>query len=251
MDLQLKDKKVLVTGGSSGIGKSIAEEFLKEGAKVFIASKNKTEVDQAVLDLSKSGSVSGSTYDALNLGLIKSMVQNAVGFLGGLDILVNNAGVATQACIADMTEEVWDQTIDVNLKGYVFCSKEAVLMMKQNKTSGSIVNISSIAGAVGFAGSSAYCSSKHAIVGLTKTLALDLAGDGIRVNGIGPGVIETAMTKNFLTNEQWKQFFLNKIPLKRVGKPVEIAKMAVFLASDAASYMTGTTVFVDGGWLAG
>jgi NAD(P)-dependent dehydrogenase (short-subunit alcohol dehydrogenase family) len=150
-----------------------------------------------------------------------------------------------------MTEEVWNKTIDVNLKGYVFVSKEVVGFMKQNKIKGSVVNISSIAGAIGFAGLSAYCSSKHAIVGLTKTMALDLAADNIRVNGIGPGVIETAMTKSFLENEQWKQFFLMKIPLKRVGQPVEIAKMALFLASDAASYMTGTTVFIDGGWLTG
>lgn len=251
MDLQLKGKKVLVTGGSSGIGKSIAEEFLKEGSIVYIASKNQEEVEKCISDLVKNGSIYGSSFDTADLLQVKNLVQKAVTTLGGLDILVNNAGVATQSGILEMTEEVWDKTLDINLRGYVFVSKETALVMKQNKTKGAIVNISSIAGAVGFAGSAAYCSSKHAIIGLTKVMALDLAGEGIRVNAIGPGVIETPMTKDFLSNEQWKQFFMMKIPMKRVGQPSEIAKTAVFMASDTASYMTGATVFIDGGWLAG
>ncbi len=250
MDLHLKDKVVLVTGGSRGIGRATAEEFLKEGAKVFIAAHERAEVETALQEMGKRGSVSGSVTDVSDISQIKEMVQKAVADFGQVDILVNDAGIATQAGILELAEEAWDKTLAINLRGYAFCSQEVAKQMKEKKLSGAIVNIASIAGAIGFAGSSAYCASKHAIIGLTKTMALDLAPE-IRVNAIGPGIIATAMTKDFLVNKEWSQFFLQKTPLKRVGQPEEIAKVAVFLGSEAASFMTGTTVFVDGGWLAG
>lgn len=250
MDLHLKDKVVLVTGGSRGIGRAIASEFLAEGAKVFIAAHEQQEVETALQEMGKLGKVAGCVVDVSDISQIKEMMEKAVADFGQIDILINNAGIATQASILEVTPEVWDKTLAINLRGYVFCSQEVAKQMKTKNLNGAIVNIASIAGAIGFIGSSAYCAAKHAVIGLTKTMSLDLAPN-IRVNAIGPGIIETAMTKDILSNETQKQFFMNKAPLKRVGQPEEIAKVAVFLASDAASFMTGTTVFVDGGWLAG
>ncbi len=241
MDLHLKDKSVLVTGGSRGIGKAIAQEFLKEGARVFIAAHNQQEVEQAAQELS----VSGGVYDMADVSQIRSMFEK----VGDIDILINNAGIAPMTTTLEMTPEDWDKVLDINLRGYMFCSQEAAKKMKANK-SGVIVNISSIAGVIGFSTATAYCASKAGIISLTKSLALAFAPN-IRVNAIGPGVIETAMTKSMVDDDKMKQYFTSKIPLGRIGQPVEIAKVAVFLASDAASYMTGTTVFVDGGWLAG
>lgn len=249
MDLHLKDKVVLITGGSRGIGRAIAEEFLAEGAKVFIAAHEPQEVETALQELGKLGSVAGCVTDVSDISQIKEMVEKAMADFGKIDVLVNNAGILLMKNVLEMTPEEWDKIFSVNARGYMFCAQEVAKVMQQ-KGQGAIVNIASIAGMMGMATLEAYCATKAGIISLTKSLALSLAPN-IRVNAIGPGLIETAMTKDILANEQQKQYFLSKIPLKRAGQPVDIAKVAVFLASDAASFMTGTTVFVDGGWLAG
>ena len=248
MDLHLKDKVVLVTGGSRGIGRAIAEEFLAEGAKVFIAAHEQSEVETALQELGKLGNVAGCVTDVSDISQIKEMVEKARADFGKIDILVNNAGILLMKNNLEVTQEEWDKIFAVNVRGYMFCAQEVAKIMKEK--GGAIVNIASIAGMIGMATLEAYCATKAAIISLTKSLALSWAPN-IRVNAIGPGLIETAMTKDILANEQQKQYFLSKIPLKRAGQPADIAKMAVFLASDAASFMTGTTVFVDGGWLAG
>lgn len=250
MDLHLKDKVVLVTGGSRGIGRATAEEFLAEGARVFIAAHKQQEVETALQELGKLGSVSGSVTDVSDVSQIKEMVEKAVADFGQIDILINNAGIFPQKNLMEVTPEEWDECFAVNLKGYMFCSQEAAKVMAEKDVSGAMVNIASIAGVIGFPTAAAYCATKAGIISLTKSLALGLAPK-IRINAIGPGVIDTVMVKDLLANDQMAQYLMSKTPLKRVGKPEEIAKVAVFLASDAASFMTGTTVFVDGGWLTG
>ncbi len=248
MDLHLKDKVVLVTGGSRGIGLAIAEEFLNEGARVFISARNKEEVDAAVAELSGKGAISGCITDVSDVSQIKAMVSKCVTDFGGIDILVNNAGIFPQKNPLEVTSEEWDLVFDINMRGYMFVAQECAKIMA--KKGGSMVNITSIAGVIGFPTATSYCATKAGVISLTKSLAMALA-PGIRVNAIGPGVIDTAMVKDLLASEQMNQYLMSKTPLKRVGKPEEIAKVAVFVASDASSFMTGTTVFVDGGWLTG
>lgn len=247
MDLHLKDKVVLVTGGSRGIGLSIAEEFLNEGAKVFISSKTKEEVDTAVLGLKQKGVASGCVTDVTSVDQIKNMVEKCVSEFGKLDVLVNNAGVFMQKEFNKMTPEDWDLIFNVNMRGYAFVAQEAFKVMNE---SGSIINIASIAGFMGGSENAAYSASKAGVISLTKSLALAYAPK-IRVNAVAPGLIDTPMVSDIIKNEQMMQWIMSKIPLKRKGVPIDIAKTVVFTASSATGFMTGATIVVDGGWLAG
>lgn len=248
--MKLKNKVAVITGSAKGIGKAIAQEFAKEGARVVINSRHMDDIKKTVDEIKKAGGEAiGVEADVSKLSDVKKMLKKTVDSFGGIDILVNNAGVAHFDPLTEISEKEWDTTIDVNLKGCFMCSKEAVVEMLKTKTKGIIINLASIAGEVGFQNLAHYCASKGGIIEMTKEMALELAPKGIRVNAIGPGVIDTDMTKNLLKDPEAKKGLLSQIPLGRVGKPEEIAKVALFLASDDSSYMTGSTVFVDGGWL--
>ena len=179
------------------------------------------------------------------------MVEAAGERFGAVDILVNNAGVETLVPVLDLAESEWDRVIDTNLKGAFLCGQIAARAMVSAGTPGAIVNIASINAKIALAGQAHYTASKGGLVMLTKAMALDLAPHGIRVNAIGPGVIETRMTERSLSDPQRRAMLLSKVPLGRVGQPRDVAHAALFLASDEASYITGATLYVDGGWLAG
>jgi NAD(P)-dependent dehydrogenase (short-subunit alcohol dehydrogenase family) len=179
---------------------------------------------------------------------VDNLINQAIKNFKKLDILVNNAGIFIQEPSLECKEENWEKTIHVNLRGYFFCAQAALKHMKKGA---SIINISSVAGIVGYPMAAAYCASKGGVRLLTKSLAVEFGPKGIRVNSIHPGIIETAMTKDILENKTTKEGMITKIPLRRTGKPIDIAPAAVFLASDAASYITGEELVVDGGWIAG
>lgn len=250
---ELKNKKALVTGASRGIGKGIALSLASQGADVAVNyRKSKEEAEKAVLEVKKMGRNSFSIQaDVSSSQEVKEMFEKINSRWGRLDILVNNAGIVKFADFEEITEEDWDKILDVNLKGCFLCSKEAVRLMPQGSK---IINIASIASGgmgVGFRNIAHYTASKGGIVALTENMAIDLASKGINVNAIAPGIIETDMTKEMLTDEKTKAGLLARIPKGRVGKPRDIGAAAVFLASDEADYITGTVIYVDGGWLAG
>lgn len=247
--MDLKDKVAIVTGSRRGIGKAIVLALAKAGAHIVVSDINLDDCNKVVEEIKAIGKEGLAVKtDVSNNEDIKQMVESTIKRFGRVDILVNNAGIYMQKSLTDVTEQDFDRILAINLKGVFLCSKAVVPeMIKQGK--GKIINITSIAGQVGFANSSAYCASKGAIINITRELALELAQYKINVNAIGPGVIETAMTKDLLKDKAIKESILANIPLGRIGKPEDIANAALFLASDNSDYITGITLFVDGGWL--
>ena len=254
MDVQnqrdLKDKVVVVTGGAFGIGKETALAFAARGAKVVIADW--------VEDLSGVEKIKSMGTEAIfvrcdvsNINDVLNLFTQTIKAFGRLDYAVNNAGIEGQnAVIHDCSVENWDKTININLKGIWLCMKHEIPLMRIHGK-GCIVNVASIAGLVGFPGLPAYVASKHAVLGLTKTAALENAKDGIRVNAVCPGVIKTAMIdrvtgKDKVVEKQYEDME----PVGRMGQPEEVAEAILWLCSDASSFVTGHALAVDGGWMA-
>lgn len=249
----LKNKIALVTGAKQGMGKSHAIMLAKQGAKVVLTDTNQEEC-QVVADeiISNGGEAIAFKMDVLSLEEINTVFDKVIEKWGRIDILVNNAGIYKSKEALEITEEDWDQTIDINLKGQFFCAQRAAKEMKKTK-GGKIINIASIAsGQVGKGvyGGSHYTASKGGIIGMTETLAIEWAPLGININVIGPGAIDTPMVHSSQIPKEQLDGLLSQIPLKRMGNPEEVSAAVVFLASDEASYITGATFFVDGGWLA-
>lgn len=249
----------VITGSSKGIGKAIALEFASKGYNVVLNARDERELSEALNDIRKSleGNKERVTYlagDISQENVCTSLIDHTIKTFGRIDVLVNNAGIGgAQKQINELTTAEWDYVIDVNLKGAFLCTREALKRMtydsKTNSTrSGySIINISSVHESIPQPQSAPYSASKGGMEMLTKTVALEVADKGIRVNGIAPGAIATDMNRDILEDEQKKKAEEMRIPMHRIGGPEEIAKIAFFLASDDASYMTGTTVYVDGG----
>jgi len=243
--MELKGKIAVVTGSAGGIGATIAKEFAKRGASVVISDLDETGGNQTVQDIKSNGSEAlwikanvSKSEDANNL------VEKTLEKFDCLDILVNNAGITRDNLLMRMSEEEWDSVIAVNLKGTYNCIRAATkTFMKQR--SGNIINIASVVGQMGNAGQANYSASKAGVIGLTKTVAKELATRNVRVNAIAPGFIDTAMTKKL--SESAKESLLSLIPLKRLGQPEDVAKTAVFLASEESAYITGQIINVDGG----
>ncbi|MEM4335753.1 MAG: SDR family NAD(P)-dependent oxidoreductase [Candidatus Anstonellales archaeon] len=244
----LKDKVAIVTGSTSGIGKGIATVFLKAGAKVVISSENEEHTKSVAEELSKFGQTFALPCDVSKENEVKSLVEKTVKKFGKLDIMVNNAGIYFPKNIDEITEQDWNRLMAVNLNGVFFGTKYASIQMKKQKK-GAIINIASVAGIRGIGGATHYGASKGAIVNFTKSAAQELASFGIRVNAIAPGLIETAMTKDIIANKELLEAYLAPVLIKRVGKPEDIAYGALYLASDEASYVTGTVLVIDGGWV--
>lgn len=247
--MKLKNKVAIVTGASRGIGKACALELAKEGAHVvinYVSSAKKA--DTVVKQIKKLGRKAIDVRcDVSKDEEVKNLIATAVKKFGRVDILINNAGIYMAGPIEKTSEDIWNAVINTNLKGAFLCSREAVKQMKKQKR-GAIINISSIAGIVGFRDSSAYCASKGGIANLTRELAIELAPHNIRANAICPGVIATDMTKGMLSNPKTMKSLISNILMKRPGKAEEIGKAALFLASEDSSYMTGQLLVVDGGW---
>lgn len=243
--LRLSGRVALVTGGARGIGKAISEEFVREGAKVVIIDVLEDELVRVREELSKFGEVMTLRIDIRRRDDVAKAVKDIVERYGRIDILVNNAGIFSTASIEDLTEEQWDKVLGVNLKAAVFLCKEVVGYMKKQGY-GKIINMSSLAAHVGgiFAGVD-YAVSKAGLICLTKSLARRLAKYNILVNAVAPGVIESPMTEPW--PDEIKKGFIQKIPLGRLGRPEDVAKVVLFLASDDSNYITGQVINVDGG----
>lgn len=228
--MHLAKKTALVTGGSKGIGKAIAQKFMKEGAKVIVFDIQKPDykVEFHQVDISK-----------------EEQIKKAFSKIDKLDILVNNAGIYFQALVEKTAKEQLDKIVDVNFKGTYLMCKYALALIKKSK--GNIINISSGLGVVPEPESPAYCSTKAAIIMFTKCMAQEYAIQGIRVNAILPGPIDTPLLRNALSSQKELNEYTKLNPMRRIGKPEEVANVAVFLASDEASYVTGGLYSVDGG----
>jgi NAD(P)-dependent dehydrogenase (short-subunit alcohol dehydrogenase family) len=250
----LRNKVVIITGARRGMGRSDALTLAKAGAKVVVSDISLEECQKVVAEIKKrKGKAIAVKCDVMKKNEVESMVKATVKKWGKIDVLVNNAGIAQFKPFLELTEEEWDKTIDINLKGYFLCAQACAKEMVKQK-SGVIVNIASIAMGqvgIGFPTLVHYCASKGGIAGMTEALALELAPYNIRVNTISPGAIETPMIAPLKSDQKMMEGLLARIPLHRVGKPEEVSNLVLFLASDASSYMTGSTVVIDGGWLAG
>ncbi len=245
----LKDKKALVTGGTAGIGKEIALRFAKEGAHVVIfgtsterAAEVLKELEQA--RISPEQKFAAEVVNVADKKSVEGTLQKLQATFGAVDILVNNAGITRDNLLMRMSEEEWDEVIDVNLKS-VYNTSQALIRAMLKARSGKIINISSVVGLTGNAGQVNYAASKSGMIGFTKALAQELASRGICVNCIAPGFIKTRMTDS-LTDPQ-KEMILKKIPMGRMGDAKEIADAALFLASPLSNYITGQVLTVDGG----
>ncbi len=250
----LENKIVFITGGISGIGKECALLAAQHGAKVAIADVTE-EGSKPLLDSLKETGNEGFfvTCDVSSPENVKKAIDDTIATFGGLDIALNNAGIGGESHhISDISIEGWQKTIDVDLNGVFYCMKYELAYFFDNKKEGSIINMSSILGQVGFMGSAAYVAAKHAMLGLTKTAALEYGLHNIRINAICPGFIETPMlTDAGLDPENTLgKMVADKHAMKRLGKPEEVAKLFVWLASDEASFVNGAAYAVDGGYLA-
>ena len=246
-EVTLEGKIALVTGGARGIGREIALHFAAQGANVAICDVNLEQAEQTLQDIKKLGREGlALKTDVTDIKDVQVMVDKILDKLGKLDILINNAGVTKDGLILRMSEEDWDKVIAVNLKGAFLCTKVvAKVMLKQRF--GKIVNLASIIGIMGNAGQANYAASKAGIIGLTKSVAKELAARGICVNAIAPGFIKTEMTAKLSEDVQKKM--LQAIPLGRFGEPKDVADLALFLSSESSSYITGQVIKIDGGML--
>ena len=244
----LKGKVAIVTGSERGIGKGIAIIFAKAGANVVVTCQDKKKCDETCQELEKLGIKTLSiACDVSKEKDVEQLVSETVKKFGRVDVFVNNAGVLLQKPIDEVTEKEWNWLQDINLKGVFFGIKYAAKQMKKQKTSGSIINIASIAALIGYSMLSTYCASKGGIVALTRSSAIELAPNGIRVNAICPGLIETPMTADMLENKKTRDNFINSIPLRIAGQPEDIGHGALYLASNEARYVTGIELIIDGG----
>lgn len=242
----LKEKTALVTGGSRGIGRAVAIELAKLGANVAInfSSNNKAAAEAALEVIALGRKAVTYQADVANNVQVKEMVEAVVADFGTVDILINNAGITRDGLLVQMPEENWDMVLNTNLKGAFNCLQAvSKYMIKQRR--GVIINVSSIIGLTGNPGQINYAAAKAGLIGLTKTAAKELAKRNIRVNAVAPGFIVSDMTAKL--PESLKETVKQNVPLGRLGQPEEVAKLVAFLASDAASYITGQTVVIDGG----
>jgi cyclopentanol dehydrogenase len=245
--MRLENKVALISGGARGMGAVEAKLFAEEGAKVIIGDMLEDEGRKVEAEINEAGgecvfvSLDVSSEEAW-----QNAVNEAVSRYGKLDILVNNAGIYRAHNVEETTAEEWDQVMDINAKGVFLGTKHAIPAMRE-AGGGSIVNISSVAGLVGSRATSAYNASKGAVRLLTKSTAIQYASDGIRANSVHPGTIETPMTEGFLADPTMRQDRMDRTPIGRLGKPEDVAYGALFLASDEASFMTGSELVIDGG----
>ena len=248
--MDFNDRVALVTGSARGIGKEIARILFDGGATVVVADLSQDDVDEACREIAGSSEVDdagerivGLTCDVADPDSVWALFKSIKDRIGRLDILVNNAGITRDGLFARMTLEQWKRVIDVNLTGTYLCCRQGVAMLRKSKA-GRIVNLSSVA-ASGNIGQANYSASKAGVIGLTKTLALELARYNLTVNAVAPGFIDTEMTRS--VPEEARRHWIERVPVGRPGTAEDIARAVVFLASDQASYITGEVVEIDGG----
>ena len=247
--MKLKDKIALVTGSSRGVGRAVALGFAKQGANVVV---NYTSNENAASEVVETIQSMGSKAIAVKADIAQkpeaeNLVNSAIDTFGRLDILVNNAGFTRPSMMIKMTEDQWDQVVDIHLKGAFLCSQAAGLHMKEQK-SGKIINVTSVAGIVGTVGQINYSAAKGGIISMTKSIARELARYNVCANVISLGIVATDMTEKIRSDEKLKEIYMNRILLKRFAEADDIAPAFVFLASDESNYITGQLLCVDGGY---
>lgn len=249
----LNGKKALVTGGSRGIGRGIVLALAKQGADVVVNYRsNQEEAEKVVAEVKQMGrEVFAVQADVSKKEDVVRMFEEIEKQWGDLNILVNNAGIVQFAPFEQITEEQWDAVLGTNLKGQFLCSQEAIKLMNNGDKIVNIASIDSGGVGVGFVNTSHYTASKGGVVALTEGMALELGRKGINVNAVAPGVIQTDMTAGMIGDKALLEGLLQRIPKNRLGEPKDIGAAVAFLASNEADYITGTVLYVDGGWLAG
>lgn len=248
----MKEKVVLITGASSGIGRATAEAFAAKGANIVVAARRKEELDTLVASIEAlGGKASAIKTDVSIAKSVEQMVAHTLEVFGSLDYAVNCAGIEGKfGSVTDLLEEDWDQVMDINLKGTFLCMKYEAKAMLHAAKGGSIVNIGSVNSFLGFPTGSAYVTSKHGLIGLTSSVSAELGPKGIRVNLLCPGLVDTPMhqrLRGIVGDDLYDKGLIPTIHLQRAGRPEEIAKTIVFLCSDESSYITGATLIADGG----
>ena len=246
----LKEKIAIVTGAAQGIGREIAIGFSRYGADIVAVDLNEEKLQEVKQEIESQGRrCLALKVDLGSVDQINKMAETAVQEMGRIDILANIAGVNVHKPAEETTEQDWDFVQDINLKGLFFCCQAVgKIMLKQGK--GRIINMSSSFGMVGFAGRTAYASSKAAVSNLTKTLAIEWSAKGINVNAVAPGPVWTPARDQLFSNPEFYNNLMTKLPIKRTAKPADIVGPFIFLASEASSFVTGETILVDGGWCA-
>jgi NAD(P)-dependent dehydrogenase (short-subunit alcohol dehydrogenase family) len=248
---RLDGKVAIVTGGSRGLGRAIAEALASAGADVAISARSRESVERAaeVISVTSARKALGITADITRADDVAKLIAEVKRVMGRVDILVNNAGINVRGPIEELREEDWDSVIDTNLKGPWLCCRAVAPIMKEQRW-GRVINVSSMLGEISLPGRSPYASSKGGLTLLTKTLALEWAKDGINVNAICPGPFATEINAPLLNDPAARAQMEANVPLARWGDPVELGPAAVFLASEASSFMTGACLFIDGGYTA-
>ena len=242
----LKDKVAVITGGANGLGKATALVFSEHGAKIVIVDVNREAGEQVVAEITKEGGVASFiNTNVSNSNDVNKMVDRVIADYGGIDILINNAGILADARLVKMTEETWDRVIDINLKGIFLCGQAAAKAMIEQDKGGVILNTSSVVGIYGNFGQSNYVAAKAGVIGMTKTWARELGKYNIRVNAVAPGFMKTDIIKDM--PEKIINYMKEKVYLKRMGEPEDIANAFLYLASDMGKYVNGTVLSVDGG----
>ncbi|MEM7386542.1 MAG: glucose 1-dehydrogenase [Verrucomicrobiota bacterium] len=250
---QYQNKTVVITGGTSGIGKVAATAFASEGANVVVAGRREPEGEEVVAAIEAAGGQGLFVRtDVTDESSVQALIERAVARFGKIDVAFNNAGVeGNPAPIADETGDNYDHTFNINVRGVLFSMKHEIGQYRKQGSGGVIINTASVLGHVAVPGAGVYNASKHAVLGLTKTAALEVSAEGIRVTAISPGVIQTDMYNRFTGGDAGAQEYMTSLhPIGRVGNAGEVAKTVLFLASDDASFITGSSIAVDGGWLA-
>ena len=247
--MRLKDKIALVTGSSRGVGRAVALGFAQEGAKVVVNyTSNENAANEVVDAIQSMGSEAIAVKaDVAQKTEAEGLVGAAVETFGKIDVLVNNAGFTRPALMIKMTEDQWDQVIDIHLKGAFLCSQAAGLRMKE-QDSGKIINVTSVAGLFGTVGQINYSSAKGGLISMTKSIARELARYNVCCNVVSIGILSMGMSEKITTDENFKEIYLNRILLKRFGRPEDVTPAFVFLASDESNYITGQILCVDGGY---
>ena len=245
MTAGIRDKGVLISGGTSGIGLATARRFIDEGARVFLSGATEEEVEKALADL--DGSVDGAGGDVAEEQDVAGLVDHATRFLGRIDVLINNAGIARKSAFLETGVADWDRTIAVNLRGMFLVAQAVARSMVADGRGGAIVNMASTNALGGEEDFADYNASKGGVLQLTRTMAVELGPRGVRVNCVCPGFIDTPLNRALATEEEFETYERGRIPLRRRGRPEEVASAYLFLASDDASFVHGAALVVDGG----